>query len=419
MKKGLIIIVFCAICMPVCAKVDYLRVMFNHNASYQATIGWCQISGDAQKIQLSYQPIDSNLNSAIITTYLPTVSNTFKGLTNVFLRLSGLRPGTRYYFNIVDTEGTSETYSFSTVSNNPEDRLSLIGGGDSRTRRKERQEAFKMAGKLYPHAILFDGDYTDIDNAEKWRLWFEDWTLTYKINANRLIPIIPARGNHERTNKDLVNFFDCPSAKNYYNVTMGGDLINIICLNTEISFKGAQRQFLKRTLDNYDHFYWQLPQYHRSCRPHVAWKMKMRAVKKIYKHWIPLLEKYGVRLVLECDSHITKSTYPIVQSDKKDSEEGFERDDENGIVYVGEGCWGAPLRTPDQIRSWSQHVDKIDSFKWFFIDQNKIEVRTVAYMNADEVKTLTGETRFKIPGNLNLWPEQNPVITIRHKVNCD
>jgi len=416
MKKNLIILTFISFQLSLFGKADYLRVIFNHNASHQATIGWTQTSGSAIRI---YFGTRDETGAVVLTPKGITTSNLFKGHENNFVRLTSLKPNTLYFFSIEDNEGRSAIYRFSTVSNNPEDRISLIGGGDSRTRRKQRQEGFKMAGKLKPHAILFDGDYTDIDSGEKWKLWFEDWTLTYKDFDNHLIPIIPARGNHERTNKDLVNFFDCPSTKNYYNVTMGGDLINIICLNTEIAFNGAQKQFLKKTLDHHKHFYWQLPQYHRSCRPHVAWKMKMKGVKQIYKHWIPLFEKYGVRAVLECDSHITKSTYPIVMSKDKTSEEGFKRDDENGIVYVGEGCWGAPLRVPDRIRGWSRHVDKIDSFKWFFIDQDKIEIRTVAYMNADEVEPLTDQKRFSIPKELQLWPSKDQTIIINHKIDCN
>ena len=408
MKKVLFILGSILISSNLLAKVDYLRVMFNHNGSYQATIGWTQISGESPTIFVhEFSAASPTIPAENKDWKQPTTSNTFKGITNHFLRLSRLKPATTYVFIIKDSEGISEIYNFNTVSNEASKPLSLIGGGDSRTRRKERQMGFKMVGKLSPDAILFDGDYTDIDNSEKWQLWFKDWTMTYEGFDNKIIPIIPARGNHERTNKDLVNFFDCPSAKNYYNVALGGNLVNIICLNTEIAFNGLQRQFLKQTLESHSNFYWQIPQYHRSCRPHVAWKMKMKGVKQIYKYWVPLLEKYGVRVVLECDSHITKSTFPIVKSKSKTSEEGFERDDEDGIVYVGEGCWGAPLRTPDRIRSWSRHVDKIDSFKWFIIDQDKIEIRTVAYMNADSITRSRDDSRFSIPQNLNLWPNND------------
>ena len=87
-------------------------------------------------------------------------------------------------------------------------------------------------------------------------------------------------------------------------------------------------------------------------------------------------------------------------------------------MYVGEGCWGAPLRTPDVRWTWSEHVGKVDSFKWFTIDQNMMEIRTVAYMNADSITTVTNENRFDIPENLNLWPNNKEVVKIYRKNNC-
>ena len=398
------------------AKVDYVRVMFNHNGSNQATIGWHQQSGDNQTVYYGTKDNTPSNYKAYAFSQIPNVSNSFKGMKNNFVRLQSLLPNTAYYFVIVDSEGQSERYWFKTTSNDSNQKLSLIGGGDSRSRRTQRQMGFLMAGKLNPHAILFDGDFTSSDIEAKWKLWFEDWKLTYKDFDNKVIPIVTARGNHELTNKDLVNFFDCPSKKNYYNVTLGGDLINLIQLNTEISIR-AQNHFLKRTLDQHKNYYWQLPQYHRACRPHIKWKLRHHIPKSIYKSWIELFEKAGVKAVLECDSHITKTTFPIVKSTNKE-DGGFDRDDENGIVYVGEGCWGAPLRTPDVRWTWTQSADKVDSFKWFIIDQNKMEIRTVAYMNADSIVGLTDKNKFDIPKNISLWPNNQEVIEIYNSPNC-
>lgn len=398
------------------AKVDYIRVMFNHNGSNQATIGWNQVSGENPILYFGTEDNKPNDYKEYELNQKPNVSNTFKGMNNQFVRLESLLPNTAYYFVIIDSEGQSERYWFMTTPNDSAEKISLIGGGDSRSRRKQRQKGFLMAGKLMPHAILFDGDYTDIDTEAKWRLWFEDWKYTYKDFDNRVIPVITSRGNHELSNKVIINFFDCPAKNNAYSVTLGGDLINVISLNTEISI-ASQKGFLKRTLEQHKNYYWQLPQYHRACRPHIKWKLKHRIPRLIYKFWIPLLEKYGVRAVLECDSHLTKTTYAIKKAKNKD-DGGFVRDDENGIIYVGEGCWGAPLRDPDVRWSWSEHVGKVDSFKWFTIDQNKMEIRTVAYMNADSIQAVTNENRFDIPEGVNLWPNNNEVVKIYRKGNC-
>ena len=133
-----------------------------------------------------------------------------------------------------------------------------------------------------------------------------------------------------------------------------------------------------------------------------------------YRNFVPLFEKYdNVRICLENDSHTCKTTWPIVRSNDLGSEEGFIRDDEKGIVYVGEGCWGAPLRQPDDNKCWTRDSEAINQFNWIFISKDKIEVRTVKYENAENVSSLTKETRFNMPENIDLWnPSNGAVIDI-------
>ena len=91
-----------------------------------------------------------------------------------------------------------------------------------------------------------------------------------------------------------------------------------------------------------------------------------------YKNFVPLFEKYkNVRLCVENDSHTCKVTWPIVSSSGPLSDEGFERNDEKGIVYAGEGCWGAPLRAADDSKSWTRHAEGVNQFNWIFISKEK------------------------------------------------
>lgn len=394
------------------SKVDYVRVMFNRNGATDATIGWHQVSGENTILYIDTIDFKAEDFLQVQSKIIPARENNFKTFNNKFIHLSQLKPNTAYYFVLVDNEGFSERFWFKTTPND-NSKIALIAGGDSRTRRNVRQNANKMVGKLYPHAVIFAGDYTDIDTPEKWKFWFEDWKLTYQDFDNRIIPLINVRGNHEQTNKDLTEFFDCPNKRNYYNVKLGGDLLNVLCLNTEWIFGFGQERFLKQCLEENSAMFWQLPVYHRACRPHVCWKLKMKGPKNIYRHWVEWFEQFGVKLVIECDSHITKTTYPIVQSKEDLAEEGFIRDDENGIIYAGEGCWGAPLRQVDCARSWTMEHGSINSFKWIFVDREKIELKTIDYMNVEEVPALAEGSRFKTPVNLKVWKsEANPSGTI-------
>ena len=57
---------------------------------------------------------------------------------------------------------------------------------------------------------------------------------------------------------------------------------------------------------------------------------------EIRQHWMPSWEKYGVSAVFENDRHNYKRTYRL---------RGYKRDDENGIMYLGDGAWAVETRT--------------------------------------------------------------------------
>jgi hypothetical protein len=403
MKNICIVLFFSLLGFPLFAKVEFVRAMFNSDASSAFTVGWNQVSGTNP---VFYYDTDT-LNKDFRNKLEISSSNEGKGLKSFFVRLKKLNPSTKYYFYIQDSEGRSKVYNVSTVSNNSNTRLSFVAGGDSRDRREVRTLGNIMVAKLRPDAVLFNGDFTGVDIPSQWRDWFEDWENSIPSDG-RISPLVVTRGNHEHTNMVLNQLFDVPSDIICYSTTFGGDLLNIISLNSEIMKTIGQKIFLKNSLEDHKHFHWQLPQYHRPIRAHVAAKKEMETQ---YKNFVPLFEKYpNVRLCLENDSHTCKVTWPIVSSNEAGSSEGFIRNDEKGIVYVGEGCWGAPLRAADDIKPWTRDAEGVNQVNWIFVDKIKIEVRTVLYENAKEVSPLTDANRFEIPENLKLWGPTNGTL---------
>jgi len=406
-----ILIILCGILLftsvDLKANSRFVRVMFNQDASNSATIIWDQNSGTFLNFYID--TIEPSINNYVNSFKLSSV-NLAKGMNNHIIRLKDLKPNTRYYFIIQDSEGFNKTYYFSTVSNSSDTKLSFIAGGDSRDGREVRIKANKLVAKLKPHAVLFNGDFIGLDIDKQWLEWFVDWEYTISENG-RISPLVVTRGNHELSNKVMVELFDCPNKRIYYQTNFGGKLLNLISLNSEILKIGSQKFFLRKTLEEHKDYYWQLPQYHRPVRAHVAAKKEMQTQ---YKNFVPLFEKYkNVRLCLENDSHTCKVTWPIVSSSGPLSDEGFERNDQKGIVYAGEGCWGAPLRAADDSKSWTRDAEGVNQFNWIFISKEKIELRTVLYENENEVEELREENRFEIPLNLKLWgPKAGTLVEI-------
>ena len=388
----------------VSAKARFVRVTFGLNPYNEASIIWDQNRGEFLGLYLD--TVDPSVNRYRTKLELST-KNSARGMKNHIVRLKDLKPNTRYYFTIKDTEGFGRTYYFSTVSDSPNERFSFIAGGDSRDNRIVRQKADKLVAKLKAHAVLFNGDFTGIDIEKQWNEWFLDWENSIDTDG-RITPLIVTRGNHEHSNKVLVSLFDVPHKKVFYNTVFGGNLLNLVSLNSEIQKVGPQKIFLRNTLAEHASFQWQIIQYHRPVRAHVASKKEMQTQ---YKNFVPLFEKHkNVRLCLENDSHTWKVTWPIVSSKEADADEGFKRDDAKGIVYAGEGTWGAPLRAADDKKSWTRDAEAINQFNWIFVSKEKIELRTVKYENEAEVESLTEKNRFQMPKNIELYGPVNGTL---------
>ena len=388
----------------VSAKARFVRVTFGLNPYNEASIIWDQNRGEFLGLYLD--TVEPSVNRYRTKLEL-SAKNSARGMKNHIVRLKDLKPNTRYYFTIKDTEGFGRTYYFSTVSNSPNERFSFIAGGDSRDNRIVRQKADKLVAKLKAHAVLFNGDFTGIDIEKQWKEWFMDWENSIDTDG-RITPLIVTRGNHEHSNKVLVSLFDVPHKKVFYNTVFGGNLLNLVSLNSEIQKVGPQKIFLRNTLTEHTNFQWQIIQYHRPVRAHVASKKEMQTQ---YKNFVPLFEKHkNVRLCLENDSHTWKVTWPIVSSKEADADEGFKRDDAKGIVYAGEGTWGAPLRPADDKKSWTRDADAINQFNWIFVSKEKIELRTVKYENEAEVESLTEKNRFQMPKNIELYGPVNGTL---------
>ena len=395
------------------AKMDKFRCIWRDNPATTMTIGWNQISGDQPVLYYDSYDNGTNVNSYVFNQK-PNKQVIAKGLNNHFVRLTNLQPNTKYYFVIKDSESTSKRYWFQTAPDNPNEQLSLLAGGDSRNNRKGRQNANILVAKLRPNCVVFGGDMTGLDITREWKKWFDDWQLTIAKDG-RMTPIIAARGNHERSNKSLVDLFDVPSDNVYYALNLGGNLVRVYTLNTMIASGGNQKEWLENDLKNNTDAIWKMAQYHHPMRPHTA---KKSEGQRHYKSWAKLFYNYQVNLVVECDAHLCKTTYPIRPTYEKGHDEGFKRDDNRGTVFIGEGCWGAPIRPANDAKSWTRAIGSFNQIKWVFINKDEITIRTVKTDNALKVGFLSDENRFELPKNIDIWkPKTGSVITIKNRNN--
>ncbi|MCI5059191.1 MAG: metallophosphoesterase, partial [Flavobacteriales bacterium] len=383
------------------AKSDKFRLIYTSDPSTQVTLGWNAISGANQRIYLD--TIDHGQDtSSYWLSFKPDTVIEFKGMQNCFLQLKSLEPGKTFYVVFVDDDWVSGRFYFETLAKDLQ-RISIISGGDSRNHRQVRQRSNQLVSKLKPHAVAFGGDYTLIGTSEQWQNWFDDWQLTTS-NDGRLTPIVPTRGNHERSNEILANLFFIKEPA-FYKIEFAR-ILNLYTLNSEVSIGGEQTNWLTKELVN-DKSPWKLAQYHRPMRPHVSGKEEGFDQ---YQYWANLFYEHDVNVVIESDAHTVKSTYPVKPDLSGD--EGFVIDTE-GTVYLGEGTWGAPVRRNDDQKSWTRASGAFNQFKWFWIDKSKIEIRTIMTdLDADRVSELDISHRFTIPKGLLLWKSNGEELVL-------
>lgn len=391
------------------AKTNRFRVMWRSAPATSMVIGWDQISGSNPT--LHFGVIDYGQKVDLYQkNQKPDRVIKAKGMNNHFVRLSGLRPNTIYYFVIKDSEGVSKRLSFRTAPADAFHPLSVVAGGDSRNHRSARQKANKLVGALRPHCIMFSGDMTTNDTALEWIEWFDDWQMTISKDG-RIHPIIVARGNHEADNKGLNDLFDVGKPGLYYSLNLGGSLLKITTLNTMAPINGDQKVWLENELAKSKGNTWKFVQYHNSMRPHNANKKERSDL--IY-HWATLFYKYGVDVAVESDAHCVKWTYPIKPSRTSNSTEGFIRDP-NGTIFIGEGGWGAPLREANDKKPWTRDSDSFNQFKWILINEGEIAIRTLKTDLFSSVTPLNDENFTEISPSIRqiLWKPRNGSVIIK------
>jgi hypothetical protein len=118
-------------------------------------------------------------------------------------------------------------------------------------------------------------------------------------------------------------------------------------------------------------------------------------------------------MAVECDSHTVKRTWPVRPSEEPGSDEGFIRDDKFGTVFVGEGCWGAPIRNNDDDKNWTRASGKFNQVNWISVASDRILCRTVMVDKVEQFGTVDDGAPAQAPDGLVLWePESGAEMVI-------
>lgn len=274
------------------------------------------------------------------------------------VELTQLEPGTVYEFGL---QGRAKrmtrlpkTWRFRTMPTAMDRPIRFVAGGDMMHTRAMVDAMNLRAAAADPDFALLGGDlaYANGVSAARWIHWLESWMQHAVAPDGRLIPMVVAIGNHEvrggyngKIPDDAPYFyslFSLPGDRSYYALDFG-DYLTLVVLDSQHTqpVAGPQAAWLEQALSQraerkFVFACYHYPAYGTTKAPAGGLPIDAPLAASIREHWVPHFERYGLSAVFENDHHNYKRTHRIRQ---------HQRDDANGILYLGDGAWGVETRT--------------------------------------------------------------------------
>ena len=306
--------------------------------------------------------------------------------------ITNLKPETTYQFR---TGSDAVSYKFQTMPIHLISPISFVAGGDMYHDSLETlHKTNKQAALTSPLFALVGGDIAyaadkvfgflprwthpliDVWVGQKFDRWLE-WLVAWKNDMvtpdGRLIPMLPAIGNHDtsgrfgQTPEEAPFFyalFPMPGEQGY-NVLDFGNYMSIFLLDSghTHSIGGQQAAWLARTLHDREIVPHKFALYHVPAYPSVH-NIKAEIPTQIRKFWVPSFDAYHLTAAFENHEHTYKRTHKIKGG----------RIDNTGVLYIGDGGWGVdkPRRPRHLDQKWFlSHVASARHFLFVVVEQEK------------------------------------------------
>ena len=274
--------------------------------------------------------------------------------------LTGLKPGTRYDYNVAGTDAAGKGY-FKTP---PADAapFNFVVYGDNRTRNDVHRRVVETLLKHgIPDFVVQTGDMVaDGFDSALWPVFFD-----IEHDLLRQTAFFPALGNHERNTPEFGEFFLKP--KPYYSFDWGNahlavinsDLPNVSSQESErAAFWAEQTRWLEEDLRTHQDADYRFVAAHH---PPLTAVTRRQGDNAHMKALMPMFEKYRVSAGLFGHDH------------------NYQHFLTNGIHYLITGGGGAPLYDVDTPPAGiTQKVASIENFVSVSVNGKTAHVQTIA-----------------------------------------
>ena len=302
----------------------------------------------------------------VTATYMPTLMEISDRRALYVATLTGLAPGTEYYFTAGEKEhGMSRERKFRTLPGGDEP-LRFVTGGDMGVE-EFAVPLLTLAGKENPDFGIIGGDLAYVNGLLGWYgiwdQWLKNWDEHMVTTDGRMIPIVTAIGNHE-TNRyesprqDLrspwyMGLFGRQGDNVYYSRMFGDSMVLFALDSGHLVTHEEQVPWLEREMAKHQDVKYKFAVYHVPLYPaHRDYEGYGSQMGR--QHWLPVFDHYGLTVGMENHDHVFKRTKPLKTNEVV----------EKGTVFIGDGCFGREPRTIDPQPRWYNEKEASEAHFW-------------------------------------------------------
>lgn len=211
------------------------------------------------------------------------------------IELTGLKPQTRYSYQVEMGTTKSEVYTFVSAPDSKEAQFTFNVYGDTQNGRRHKEVITAMNQQEEVAFLLHQGDIVNTPVQSEYNSFFK--------NAQPFIgrvPFYPVRGNHDGQHYSFNDYFELPGIEDYYSFVYGS--VYVLAINSPAPFGPNTKQYewIKQDLEAHKDMPWKVAFTHYSAYSPTEADNDMN----IRQYLSPLFEEYGVNIVFSGHSHV-------------------------------------------------------------------------------------------------------------------
>ncbi len=363
---------------------NQLYLTLEEEALTSLSIQWLLPNEGEAKLEYQKEGEQSWQSASGTTQPLPKTE-----LTHYRVILENLDPGARYAFRF-DEE---DLFYFSTPSL---DNLNFAVGGDIFHDNWEMcSVTTRHIGEKAPMFVVLGGDLAYAcsnmtwgkENMTRWLAFLNHLKEELRTPTGDLIPVAPVIGNHDVNGRygskpeNAITYYTL-FGDPIYTLDFGNQMSLLILDSNHCHTIKSQKKWIENELEARQEVPHKFVFYHVASLPSHRSPGKKFA-KKIQREWAPKFEKGAVSLVFEHHDHAYKRTHPWKKG----------RVHNEGIIYLGDGCWGASPRGVKKKRHYLAHAEARQHYLHVRVHEKRREVDAIAPQTGEIFDRLTQHIR--------------------------